>query len=832
MPRRIQRVWVVLAIFLPCLHRFATGGFAFTSSKIPQRADRARLTLPLRAGKDDIIVRLPDEGIPEGVRKLRPGPEGPPSGPAEVDKVDVGCLPTSSELSDRLRSEYMLGTNQILPLRGILGGSAYSKTLRKQVRQNGKNNGSVLIFGEQGTKKDMLAFLIHYSRAKGSLYFVDCGGVSVKGARIFGRARSSGLLDLASEGTVVFNDVDKLNKALLPRVLQLAVNGTYWSKAQHKEKQSKLKVILTAEQWSSVLQLLPKNKVVQIKVPALRVRRSDISSMVQYELRRLTRGTGRPIPEIEPEALKRLQAYDFPNNVEELFFLIDNAYRNMEPGGSITSDLLWTAQSVQKLDLFKVNLLEVYPGLRRFLQSDWLERLNHGFTKYAFPVFVILLFIGPQTFSQNFGLNLFWAWWWPGILLTYPILGRFWCAVCPFMIYGEVVQRWRVGQGAVLQKWPTKQLEAYGPWFLYFLFLAILLWEELWVLENTAYLSSWLLLLITFGAMVGSWFYERRVWCRYLCPIGGMNGLYALLALTELRSQQGECKASCDTFHCYKGGPAEGEGQETNGCPLYSHPASLKDNKNCVLCFTCLRACPHRTVQVNLRAPGIDFGFPFLFPIPGTSSARQHESSAPELALLFLLLGAVFCHHLQDLVVQAGAPDTLLDDFTVHSALAAAALLGPGIFVWMMDRLARGLSALFYPEQKVLNDFLDLGYAYLPLTWLASLAHYLKLGLVDAGQVLPTAARTASFFVAGLAEWAPWAPGTSFAQEQLKFLEEALPHGSAPPDVVAFLQGVVLLLAATFALLKLGKLGGRAPFAWIHQAVILLLTYELWQLIL
>ena len=81
--------------------------------------------------------------------------------------------------------------------------------------------------------------------------------------------------------------------------------------------------------------------------------------MVQYELRRLTRGTGRPIPEIEPEALKRLQAYDFPNNVEELFFLIDNAYRNMEPGGSITSDLLWTAQSVQKLDLFKAMIADL-----------------------------------------------------------------------------------------------------------------------------------------------------------------------------------------------------------------------------------------------------------------------------------------------------------------------------------------------------------------------------------------------------------------------------------------------------------------------------------------
>ncbi|CAE7496982.1 tyrR [Symbiodinium natans] len=609
-----------------------------------------------------------------------------------------------------------------------------------------------------------LAFLIHFARRRGSLYFVDCSAVSVKGARIFGRRAYPGLLDLAKEGTLVFNNVDKLNKALLPRVVQLALNGTYWSKAREMEMQSKLKVILIAEERATWLEFASGPKVAQIKVPSLRVRRQDIESMVRYELRRVTRGTGQPIPAIEPQALKRLQAYDFPNNVRELFFLVDNAYRNMDPGGTITSDLLWTAQNAKKLDLFKVNLLDIYPGLRGFLQSDWLERLNHGFTKYAFAAFVILLFVGPQTFADNFGLNLFWAWWWPGILLTYPIVGRFWCAICPFMIYGEVVQRWRLGQGAVLQKWPTRQLEDYGPWFLFLLFFGILLWEELWVLENTAYLSSCLLLLITFGAMVGSWFFERRVWCRHLCPIGGMNGLYAKLALTELRSQQGECKASCSTFHCYKGGPEEGEGQETNGCPLYSHPASLKDNKNCVLCFTCLRACPHRTVQVNLRAPGIDFGFPFLFPIPGTNASSQHEPSLPELALLFLLLGAVFCHHLQDLVVQAGAPPTLLDDFAVHSALAVARMsLGPRIFVWLLDRLARSCSALVYPDQKVLNDFVALGYSYLPLTWLASLAHYLKLGLVDAGKVLPTAARTCGFFAAGLAQL----PGRSWGVSRM-----------------------------------------------------------------
>lgn len=52
---------------------------------------------------------------------------------------------------------------------------------------------------------------------------------------------------------------------------------------------------------------------------------------------------------------------------------------------------------------------------------------------------------------------------------------------------------------------------------------------------------------------------------------------------------------NCTTYHCYKGGPAEApEGLETGGCPLYSHPAQLTDNRNCVLCMVCLKACPHK----------------------------------------------------------------------------------------------------------------------------------------------------------------------------------------------------------------------------------------------
>lgn len=65
--------------------------------------------------------------------------------------------------------------------------------------------------------------------------------------------------------------------------------------------------------------------------------------------------------------------------------------------------------------------------------------------------------------------------------------------------------------------WPA--VEEWGGWFLFGLFAAILVWEEVWDLPQTAYLSSWLLLIITGGAVVCSAFFERRLWCRWGRPL-------------------------------------------------------------------------------------------------------------------------------------------------------------------------------------------------------------------------------------------------------------------------------------------------------------------------
>jgi len=466
----------------------------------------------------------------------------------------------------------------------------------------------------------------------------------------------------------------------------------------------------------------------------------------------------------------------------------------------VAEELVWFGgQSRERL---RLDLLRVVPGLRSLLRSDlWPDTINFGFTAYAFPVIVALLLFGPQDRDHNPVLNVFWDWWWPGIFLVYPFLGRVWCAVCPFMIYGELVQRVRLAQGAVLAKWPRKQMEAWGPWFLFSLFTAILVWEEVWDLPHTAALSGWLLILITAGAMVCSTFFERRLWCRYLCPIGGMNGLFAKGAVTELRARQGVCSGTCSTYHCYKGGCAQPpEGLETTGCPLYSHPAQLVDNKNCTLCMTCLKACPHKSVEFRLR-------------LPGSELWEGHEPSWAELALLGLLAGAVPLHSLEDgsgrLAAQLGLGADLVGGVSgSHIAISLALMAVPAALAVGAHAASKVSAAQLGTRPPA--PLLTLGYAYLPVVWAATLAHY-EQGLMGEGGKVGQVAGA----MVGLPD----------------SLLPSIPHLVAHPAVIAFVQAATLLVGWGAGLALTRKLAG-APWAsiWPHAAAMTALLAEVWAL--
>ncbi|MBV8882656.1 MAG: cyclic nucleotide-binding domain-containing protein, partial [Chroococcidiopsidaceae cyanobacterium CP_BM_RX_35] len=678
--------------------------------------------------------------------------------------------------------------------RGVVGKSRYAVRLRQQIKQAAQDRRPVLIFGEPGLEKDNAAALIHFGsqQRREPMIQVLCGLLQASGVDLFGRGGGKpGLLQWLGEGTIVFNNIQDLPAELVPKIAQLLETGTYTPVSRPGESLSlshpcNARIILIAEKHLPAIERLVEHL---IKVPPLRVRKADIKAQVEYYASLYCQTKHLPKPRVTPEALRRLQEYDFPGNLRELQSLVERAVVQSSGAAELTEEVFWSTRG--KAKRFRFNLLNAYPGLRRFLRSPWWpDRINYGFTLVAFAIVVVLLFVGPQHRTENVALNLFWAWWWPLVLLGFPFVGRLWCAVCPFMIYGELTQKLSLWLWPrQLQRWPREQAEKWGGWFLFGLFALIFLWEELWNLEDTAYLSSCLLLLITAGAMIFSSLFERRFWCRYLCPIGGMNGLFAKLSMIELRAQQGTCSAECTTYQCYKGGPKKGEGLETGGCPVYSHPAQMQDNRDCVLCMTCLKACPHRSVELNLRPPGIELW-------------TTHIPRTYEVALLLLLLGGIFVHRLPELQAWLGL-NFELSEFWVHLGVAIAALALPGLVPFAAYGLIRLL-----PHSLKPRPFIELAYGYLPLVLGGSLAHYLRLGLGEAGRILPVT-------------WATFG-----------YSAERLPLLIAHPAVIAFLQGTTLIAGVLLTVILTQKIA-RQPLRLLlpqHCGAIALFA-SLWSII-
>jgi hypothetical protein len=197
--------------------------------------------------------------------------------------------------------------------------------------------------------------------------------------------------------------------------------------------------------------------------------------------------------------------------------------------------------------------------------------------------------------------------------------------------------------------------------------------------------------------------------------------------------------------------------------------------------MTCLKACPHRSVELNLRPPAIELW-------------TSHLPRLYEVALLFLLLDVVFLHHLGDIL-----PDWDLSKFSIHAGISILILALPAILPILASRLAQS-------EQI---SWVKLAYGYLPIVLAANLAHYLNLGLSEAGRIIPV-----SFATFGLSK-------------------ANLPILVADPAVISFLQGVTLLvglLCSVIVAINIAK-GAWRKLLPQHFAS-LLLTVSLWQVIL
>lgn len=356
------------------------------------------------------------------------------------------------------------------------------------------------------------------------------------------------------------------------------------------------------------------------------------------------------------------------------------------------------------------------PLLKRALQSRY-PQLAVFIVMLVGYIFAILAgLIGTPVGSHNFSIVFVWiAWWAILILIAVPFFGRGWCAVCPIPLPGEWLQR-----GAVLAptgqklKWLNLRVPKMfrNIWLQNISFLLLALFSS--VLLTTPNITGIVLAAMLFAAIGLSMLFERRGFCRYLCPVGGFIGLYSQTAPIELRIKDKQVCAVCKDKPCYHGSPAG------YGCPWDVFPGGLTKNTYCGLCMECIRTCPYDNIAVNMRPFSADLA---------KSSTRMDEAFKA-----FIMLGSAMIYAgvllgpwgmLKDAAYQVGT-----GTWVVYALVFLAIIFGvlPGLFSLS---LLKKESALPLKQR-----FVSLSTALIPLGLMFWVAFSLSFVLTNASYIL------------------------------------------------------------------------------------------------
>lgn len=400
-------------------------------------------------------------------------------------------------------------------------------------------------------------------------------------------------------------------------------------------------------------------------------------------------------------------------------------------------------------------VLRARPGVElgrplNLLNIGWLNRfvLWKGFQPVLqIPMLVLTIvimlvgFFDIQDGAKNLATKLTWIVWWPGIVFTFILVGRLWCVACPFGVLNEMAARW-----ANPQRLFPRALR--GLWLATLLFV-VLTWadEQLGIIRSPR-MTGWLILVLALAAVTTGLYFQRRSFCRYLCPITGLQALYSMMSPVELRSIDRDlCSKDCHQS-CYRGT------ETAAGCPMFEFPMTLDRNTYCNFCFECVKSCPADNIVLRFRSFGGDLW---------SSVRRSLDESYLALALVGLTT-IVTAQMLSDwgkwisglsrllpLAVRAlvkpvtylTLTETLLFVFV---ALLFVPLLGY-LAAWTADRLTGGKG------RGARRVFVVLGYMFIPVGLAMHLSHNLSHLLMEGAGVAPGFQRLLSRFTfIGVAE--------------------------------------------------------------------------------
>lgn len=284
----------------------------------------------------------------------------------------------------------------------MIGASAAMEAIKAEIAQVAPTDATVLLTGETGVGKELVARAIHRASGRGGP-FIDINGALLpddtsfqselfgheRGAFTDAQAMKKGKLELADGGTLFLDEVGEVSGAVQAKLLRVLETMSFTRLGGTRPINVNVRIVVAtnrdlreeADAGRFRSDLYYRLNVFPIRLPPLRERREDIPALTRFFLRKFSEKYARTVPLIEQGALKQLQQYDWPGNIRELRNICERLVIRARGGDTIASADVAAcglaapadinrivAMPSEGLDMDEVEKALVLEALRR---SDW-----------------------------------------------------------------------------------------------------------------------------------------------------------------------------------------------------------------------------------------------------------------------------------------------------------------------------------------------------------------------------------------------------------------------------------------------------------------------------
>ena len=296
----------------------------------------------------EIIVLCPHEKIRQAVNIVKAGASDYLTYP--IDKAEVRLITENIHHDQRLYSELKYLRNQFRrrEINTVLHTeNPAMKTVFEKIRLVAPTESTVLLTGETGTGKSLLANQIHLhsKRSKKQFIPIHCGAVPdtlleselfghEKGAFTGADRRKLGKFEIAHGGTIFLDEIGTITQSMQIKLLQILQDRTFQRVGGETTLTADVRILIATnadlkrmcDEGTFRRDLFYRLHVFPIEIPPLRERREDIPFLVDTFLNRLNKFSLKNITGVDPKVMRALQVYDWPGNIRELDNLLERAY--------------------------------------------------------------------------------------------------------------------------------------------------------------------------------------------------------------------------------------------------------------------------------------------------------------------------------------------------------------------------------------------------------------------------------------------------------------------------------------------------------------------------